>query len=205
MPLYFRNRRVLWGNGSWLVNEYFKNPSHNHITSYHAVKELLSSKRVSHVKDIRYTEASYKTTLFYFHTELFIRLNALFSVITCSCPGKGRKEASSFKTWNFNLHLILNRKWEDIGYLLKLQVSAPHLNNRLPPSSTDHGPRVRRKEISLIADPPGYKRRNIINISGIHPFISKEIIPQKLGGKKLNYIILFRNMVPDKVFVFIFL
>ena len=52
----------------WLINEHFKNPSHHHIPPYHAVKELLSSKRVSHVKDI--TEASYKITLFYFYTEL---------------------------------------------------------------------------------------------------------------------------------------
>ena len=54
----------------WLINEHFKNPSHNHIPPYHAIKELLSSKRVTHVKDIRYTEVSYKTTLFYFYTEL---------------------------------------------------------------------------------------------------------------------------------------
>lgn len=159
----------------WLINEHFKNPSHNHITPYHAVKELLSSKRVNHVKDIRYTEASYKTTLFYFYTELFIRLNALFCslLLLAAGPGKGRKEACSFKSWNFNLHLILNRKWDDISYLLKLQVSAPHLNDPLPPSSADHGPKVRRKEIFPIADPPGYKRRNIINISGTYPFISK--------------------------------
>ena len=98
VPLYLGIKEFCEEMDQWLINEHFKNPSHNHITPYHAVKELLSSKRVNHVKGIRYTEASYKTTLFYFYTELFIRLDALFCFCyynTCSWSRK-RKEGSLF-------------------------------------------------------------------------------------------------------------